>query len=209
MLEIRESPYRITQPMKRVGKRGEGRWQTISYEQLLQEICDGGDLFGEGAVEGLRLLRNLTTPLDAAHPEFGPRANQLLVTNASDEGCDHIIKRFALNSFGTRNFGHHGSYCDYSFRAGSGALMHDLDKNAHMKPDLEAVEFVLYIGTSPAQSGNPFKRQARQLAAARTQTGFSYVVVAPSQPVSTSLAAGENNRWLPIRDPLDPGAAAL
>ncbi|MDA6077788.1 hypothetical protein O0544_20395 [Edwardsiella anguillarum] len=26
MLEIRESPYRITQPMKRVGKRGEGRW---------------------------------------------------------------------------------------------------------------------------------------------------------------------------------------
>ncbi len=207
MLEIRESPYRITQPMKRVGKRGEGRWQTISYEQLLQEICDGGDLFGEGPVEGLRSLRDLTTPLDAAHPEFGPRANQLLVTNASDEGRDHIIKRFALNSFGTRNFGHHGSYCGYSFRAGSGALMHDLDKNAHMKPDLEAVEFVLYIGTSPAQSGNPFKRQARQLAAARTQTGFSYVVVAPSQPVSTSLAAGDNNRWLPIRPGTDAALA--
>ena len=26
MLEIRNSPYRITQPLKRVGKRGEGKW---------------------------------------------------------------------------------------------------------------------------------------------------------------------------------------
>ncbi|MFS6804423.1 tetrathionate reductase subunit A [Edwardsiella tarda] len=207
MLEIRESPYRITQPMKRVGKRGEGRWQTISYEQLLHEICEGGDLFGEGPVEGLRALRDLQTPLDPAHPEFGPRANQLLVTNAGDEGRDHIIKRFAMNSFGSRNFGHHGSYCGYAFRAGSGALMQDLEKNAHMKPDLEAVEFVLYIGTSPAQSGNPFKRQARQLAAARSQPGFSYVVVAPSQPLSTSLAAGANNRWIPIRSGSDAALA--
>ena len=46
MLEIRNSPYRITQPLKRVGKRGEGRWQPISYEQLLEEIVEGGDLFG-------------------------------------------------------------------------------------------------------------------------------------------------------------------
>ena len=38
--------------------------------------------------------------------------------------------------------------------------MNDLDKNPHVKPDWEQVEFALFMGTSPAQSGNPFKRRA-------------------------------------------------
>lgn len=37
--------------------------------------------------------------------------------------------------------------------------MGDLDKNTHVKPDWDNVEFALFMGTSPAQSGNPFKRQ--------------------------------------------------
>ncbi len=62
MLEIQNSPYRITQPLKRVGKRGEGKWEPISYEQLISEITEGGDLFGEGEVEGLRSIRDIETP---------------------------------------------------------------------------------------------------------------------------------------------------
>ncbi|GKX64470.1 tetrathionate reductase subunit A [Pragia fontium] len=203
MLELRNSPYRITQPLKRVGKRGEGQWQTISYEQLLQEIIEGGDLFGEGHVDGLRAIRDVETPLDSQNPEYGPKANQLLVTNASDEGRDDIIKRFTFNSFGTRNFSNHGAYCGFSFRAGSGALMNDLDKYAHVKPDIENVQFALFIGMSPAQAGNPFKRQARQLASARTRPDFEYVVVSPALPASSSLSAGDNNRWLPIKPGTD------
>ncbi len=204
MLEIRNSPYRITQPLKRVGKRGEGKWQPISYEQLIEEVVEGGDLFGEGYVEGLRAIRDIKTPLDADNPEYGPKSNQLLVTNAGNEGRDDILKRFAFNSYGTRNFGHHGSYCGYAFRAGSGALMNDLKKFAHLKPDLDNAEFVLFIGMSPAQAGNPFKRQARQLAKARTDGSLNYVVVTPSLPAgSSSLAAGDNNRWLPIKTGTD------
>ncbi|MFN6887581.1 hypothetical protein ACK4SH_38635, partial [Proteus mirabilis] len=69
-------------------------------------------------------------------------------------------------------FGAHGSYCGLAYRAGSGALMNDLDKNAHVKPDWDHVEFALFLGTSPAQSGNPFKRQGRQLANARIRGSF-------------------------------------
>ncbi|MGF1868845.1 tetrathionate reductase subunit A [Photobacterium indicum] len=203
MLEIRNSPYRITQPLKRVGKRGEGKWTSISYEQLLTEVTEGGDLFDEGHVDGLKAIRDLTTPVDPNNPEYGPKANQLLVTNAGNEGRDDILKRFAFNSFGTRNFGHHGSYCGYAFRAGSGALMNDLDKFSHVKPDLDNTEFALFIGMSPAQAGNPFKRQARQLANARTNGSFEYVVVAPALPASSSLAAGVNNNWLPIKPGTD------
>lgn len=203
MLELRDSPYRITQPLKRVGKRGEGKWQRISYDQLINEIIEGGDLFGEGHVDGLRAIRDTETPLDSQNLEYGPKANQLLVTNASDEGRDDIIKRFTFNSFGTRNFSNHGSYCGFSFRAGSGALMNDLDNYSHVKPDIENVKFALFIGMSPAQAGNPFKRQARQLASARSRVDFEYVVVAPVLPASSSLSAGDNNHWIPIKPGTD------
>ncbi|VFS16450.1 tetrathionate reductase subunit A [Salmonella enterica subsp. enterica serovar Typhimurium] len=46
-----------------------------------------------------------------------------------------FLRRFALNSFGSKNFGAHGAYCGLAYRAGSGALMGDLDKNPHVKPD--------------------------------------------------------------------------
>ncbi|EOA7128489.1 tetrathionate reductase subunit TtrA, partial [Yersinia enterocolitica] len=54
LLEGVDSPYRITEPMKRAGPRGSGKWQRISFEQLVAEVTEGGDLFGEGPVEGLR-----------------------------------------------------------------------------------------------------------------------------------------------------------
>lgn len=197
LLEGLYSPLRILEPMKRVGKRGEGKWQRISFEQLIKEVVEGGDLFGEGHVEGLRAIYAPTTPIDPQHPGFGPKSNQLLVTNTSDEGRDTFLRRFALNSFGSKNFGAHGAYCGLSYRAGSGALMGDLDKNLHVKPDWDNVEFALFMGTSPAQSGNPFKRQARQLASARLRTDFHYVVVTPALPLTTVLA-DDRGHWLPV-----------
>ncbi|WP_312581387.1 tetrathionate reductase subunit TtrA [Atlantibacter hermannii] len=196
-LEALYSPLRILEPMKRVGKRGEGKWQRISFEQLITEVVEGGDLFGEGHVDGLRAIRDLQTPIDPAHPGFGPKANQLLVTNTSDDGRDTFLRRFAQNSFGSKNFGAHGAYCGLSYRAGSGALMNDLDKNPHVKPDWEHVEFALFMGTSPAQSGNPFKRQASELASARLRDNFSYVVVAPALPLTTVMA-DPRGQWLPL-----------
>jgi len=209
-LEGLYSPLRILEPMKRVGKRGEGKWQRISFEQLINEVVEGGDLFGEGHVDGLRDIYAPTTPIDPQHPGFGPQSNQLLVTNTSDDGRDTFLRRFALNSFGSKNFGAHGSYCGLAYRAGSGALMGDLDKNTHVKPDWDNVEFALFMGTSPAQSGNPFKRQARQLSSARLRNDFSYVVVAPALPLTTvlaepwSLVTGDPRQRLRAGDGDDP-----
>ncbi|WP_045442241.1 tetrathionate reductase subunit TtrA [Citrobacter sp. S-77] len=206
LLEGLYSPLRILEPMKRVGKRGEGKWQRISFEQLIKEVVEGGDLFGEGHVDGLRAIHDPNTPIDASHPGFGPKSNQLLVTNTSDEGRDTFLRRFALNSFGSKNFGAHGAYCGLAYRAGSGALMGDLDKNTHVKPDWDNVEFALFMGTSPAQSGNPFKRQARQLASARLRNDFQYVVVAPALPLTTVLA-DDRGHWQPVRPGSDSALA--
>lgn len=197
-LEGINSPYRITQPLKRVGKRGEGKWQTISFEQLIAEVVHGGDLFGEGHIDGLNAIRNLTDLVDPQNPDYGPKANQLLVTFAGPEGRQPLLQRFATKSFGTLNFDSHGSYCGASYRCGSGAFMNDFS-NPHAKPDWDHSEFILFIGTSPAQSGNPFKRQARQLAKRRSDdSAFDYVVVSPRLEL-TSTHATQNNRWIPIK----------
>ncbi len=67
-----------------------------------------------------------------------------------------------------------------------------------MKPDWDHVEFALFLGTSPAQSGNPFKRQGRQLANARIRGSFNYVVVAPVLPLTTTLA-NDHGHWVPVQ----------
>jgi tetrathionate reductase subunit A len=48
--------------LKRAGKRGENKWQTIPFDQAVQEIVNGGDLFGEGQVDGLKDIVVLRDP---------------------------------------------------------------------------------------------------------------------------------------------------
>ena len=36
--------------------RGAGQWVTLPFDQAVSEIVEGGDLFGEGPVEGMRAL---------------------------------------------------------------------------------------------------------------------------------------------------------
>ncbi|MFG0640162.1 tetrathionate reductase subunit A [Delftia sp. WSY_22] len=205
MLEHQSAPHRVLTPLKRVGPRGSGRWQSISFEQLVQEVCEGGDLFGEGQVDGLRAIWDPKTPLDADNPEFGPRSNQLLVTDASNEGRAQLLRRFAGPSFGTVNVSNHGAYCGQSFRVGAAAALGDLPGMPHGKPDWSHASFGLFIGAAPAQSGNPFQRQGRELAEARSREDnrFRYVVVSPVLPTSSSLAAGSGNRWLAVKPASD------
>lgn len=205
MLAHQKAPHRVLTPLKRVGPRGSGQWQSISLEQLVQEICEGGDLFGEGHVDGLRAIRDVHTLIDPDNPEYGPRSNQLLMTDSANEGRTPLINRFARQAFGTVNVANHGSYCGQSYRVGTGAALGDLAGLPHGKPDWQHSRFGLFIGTAPAQSGNPFQRQGRELAAARSrdEQTYQYVVVSPVLPMSSSHAAGDNNRWLPIKPATD------
>ncbi|MCI2394486.1 molybdopterin dinucleotide binding domain-containing protein [Aliiroseovarius sediminis] len=200
-----DSPHRVLNVMKRVGPRGSGEWETIPFEQAIEEICEGGDLFNEGHVDGLRAINDYDTPLDPDAPELGPKTNQLLVMESTDYGRSAILKRFAFNAFGTRNYGHHGSYCGLAFRMGAGAVMNDLMTNAHTKPDFANAEFALFVGTAPSQAGSPFKRQGRMIADARTK-GLEYVVVDPALNASVVNSAQGSN-WVPVRPGTDTAFA--
>ena len=61
-------PYRIVKVLKRAGRRGENKWIVIPFDQAVQEIVEGGDLFknvpGEETrkVEGLKDIWALKDP---------------------------------------------------------------------------------------------------------------------------------------------------
>ena len=82
MLAHQTAPHRVLTPLKRVGPRGAGRWQSISLEQLVKEISEGGDLFGEGHVEGLAAIRDMRTLIDLSVNETLSRTIMTAVTTA-------------------------------------------------------------------------------------------------------------------------------
>lgn len=203
VLENMTSPFRVTQPLKRVGPRNGGRWEPISFEQLVEEVVEGGDLFGEGQVEGLRTLRDLKTPIDPAQPEFGARVNQVVLIDSVDDGRRSFAQRFLKSAYGSNNYAGHGGYCGGAYRSGSGAMFGDFKKMPHAKPDFDNAEFIIFIGTAPANAGNPFKRQGAQLARARSDGSLNYVVVDPVLNHSDNMATADRGRWVPIRPGTD------
>jgi tetrathionate reductase subunit A len=55
-IETLYDPYRIVKVLKRKPgtQRGSGQWVTIDFNKAIDEIVEGGDLFGEGPVQGLK-----------------------------------------------------------------------------------------------------------------------------------------------------------
>ena len=72
-------PDRITTPLKRAGARGEGKWKPISWDQLIQEVTEGGKLFAEigedREIEGFKAVHDTETPMNAEQPSLGPISN--------------------------------------------------------------------------------------------------------------------------------------
>lgn len=75
-------PYRLVSVVKRKPgtPRGGGEWVTISFEDAIREIVEGGDLFGEGHVPGLRESYALTDPTVAKQMADAVKAIQAAKT---------------------------------------------------------------------------------------------------------------------------------
>ncbi len=61
-VQVLYDPYRIRKVLKRVGPRGSGKWVTIEWDQFIDEVVNGGKLFGEGHVDGLKDIYKLRDP---------------------------------------------------------------------------------------------------------------------------------------------------
>lgn len=104
---------RILVPLKRAGKRGEGKWKPISWEKAVKETVEGGQLFADlgekQTIEGFKKVRDVKTLIDPEQPEFGTKSNQLVFIGGRNDGRTISAVRFT-QAFGTVNwFNHHVS----------------------------------------------------------------------------------------------------
>jgi len=115
-LQSAYDPYRIVSVLKRKPgtKRGEGQWVTIPFEKAIEEIVEGGDLFGEGKVEGFRALyalkdakvaKEMKAAVDAIWAEKDPEKKQALVKEFQTKFKDHLDVLIDPNhpDFGPKN----------------------------------------------------------------------------------------------------------
>ncbi len=186
-VQVVYDPYRIKQPLKRVGPRGSGQWKAITWEQAFQEIA-----------AKLKPLRDLNTLIDPAAPELGPIANQVLYSpGRTIEGG--FTDRIWGNGFGTINRREdHTSICETSHHVANELVTWDETRNSgrknHFKPDIVEAKYIMLFGSSFLEANFPLVALGRKLMDFRAKGG-KYVVVDPRFSNTAALA----HRWVPIK----------
>lgn len=179
-IQVLYNPFRIKEPLKRVGPRGSGQWETISWDQAFQEI-------GQRLLE----LRDLTTPVDPDAPELGPKANMVVFSGGRNQhGQKEFTDRFWGEVFGTINKRHdHTTVCEASHHVAY-KIATGKDKGS---TDLANCEFVLWFGADPCSANFPFVAQSRKLINMLARGG-KLALVDPRMNVAASKATW----WLPV-----------
>jgi tetrathionate reductase subunit A len=175
-------PYRLKEPLKRVGPRGGGQWETISWDQAFAEI---------GAK--LAQYRDLVTDVDPAAPELGKKVNQIMFSGGRNQQS-RFTDLFWKNVVGTANARHdHTSICEESHHTAHELMTGNGIESAfkdHTKPDLAHAEWILWIGSDPCSANFPFLPIARKVCMSWTRGATSRRPRAsgfPSRPARTPL----------------------
>jgi tetrathionate reductase subunit A len=191
-------PHRLRQPLKRVGERGAGQWQAISWEQAFSEIA-----------AKLVQYRDLNTPMDPEAPDLGPKVNQIVFSGGRNQQSA-FTDVFFKNIIGTVNSRHdHTSICETSHHIahelttgwGDAAPFLTSGYKNHSKPDLPNAEVVLWFGTDPCAANFTFVAIARKFIEMARRGGKIYVVD-PRCNVAASKAT-----WVPIKPGTDAALA--
>ncbi len=199
--------YRLRMPLKRNGPRGSGKFVSISWEQLIREVAEGGKLFAhlgdERHYPGLKEVLS-DEPLDSKAPELGPRRNQFVwITGRSQGGRKHFIKRFVQQAVGSINCIGHTDICGLGFRMGNFAFTDG--KQVELKADLWEAKYILVFGANLYAALQPGPTTAGSVLAERAAAGeVKFVIIDPRAHEATAGAA----EWVPIKPGKD-GALAL
>ncbi len=201
------NPYRLIRPLKRTGPRGSGRFAPIAWEQLIEEVSQGGKLFGElgeeRSVPGLAALDS-DAPIDASDPGLGPKRNGFVfISGRMQNGRKEFIDRFVKDAFGSANRIGHTDICGLGFRMGNLALTEG--KQVELKADPWGAEYILVFGANIYEALQPGVNTYGAAVARRSAAGeLSFAVVDP-RAQNSSVHARE---WVPII-PGQDGAFAM
>ncbi|MFZ5945193.1 MAG: molybdopterin-dependent oxidoreductase [Bacillota bacterium] len=190
-------PLRIVTPLKRNGPRGSDQWKPISWEQLIEEVVEGGELFSEIGenryIEGFRKVRS-TKLIDPQQPELGPKSNQLSMIYGGGGGQEPrpaFCKRW-LRSYGSVNYSDHSDICQLPWYFGQ---LYGTDfKTDNCRPDYDSTRFVLAMGITIFEGAKPGLLGVTSRVVERVNKGdLKVVYVNPKAPKTQSA------KWVPIR----------
>lgn len=198
-VQVLYDPYRIKHPLKRVGARGAGQWQAISWDVAFAEIA--------AAINNvIPTATRLTTPINALFPRLGPIANGLMVSpgRLSD---GNYLERIFKNTYGTANFRlDHTSICETSHHVSNELMTWDVaagkGRKNHFKPDVIGADYFIMFGANYLEANFPMLGLARKVVEAK-KAGKKLVVVDPR----FSNSAAKADAWVPARPGTDAAVA--
>jgi len=201
------SPYRLVKPLKRSGPRGSGKFETIEWDQLINEVCEGGKLFshlGEKQnVEGMNSLIS-KDPANDRDPSLGTKRNSFVfMTGRLQAGRKEFIDRFVKSSVGSKNRIGHTDICGLGFRIGNWALTGQ--KQVELKADPLNAEFILVLGANIYEAMQPGLNTYGAMVAKRSSENSLKFSIA--DPRATKALANASD-WLPVKPGKD-GALAM
>ncbi len=173
-------PDRLLFPLKRVGARGEGRWERISWEEALGLLVDGGEIAGR-RVKGLRQLREEGTP------------EKFMFHYGRTVGSDWLILMgYFLPAYGTATIGDHNSICLAAGAAASGLT------GGSRFSDFGEARIILNFGGSVLEAHVDHLPTAERCADALARGVKMYTF-----DVRLSNTAAKSTEWIPVKPGTD------
>ena len=175
-LQLYHNDKRLTRPLKRVGARGEGRFEPIGWDQALDEIA-----------ERLKKLR----------ADWGPEALALYVGTRTGILTKNAYTRLFGQMWGTPNVEGTDPFCaagkNLSYQITQGSVG---SGNSYTAGDMGSAELYLYLGDNQAETRPVYFGMINDW---RIRNKAKMVVVDPRLTVTASKA----DRWLAIRPGTD------
>jgi anaerobic selenocysteine-containing dehydrogenase/Fe-S-cluster-containing dehydrogenase component len=175
-VQLHTSDKRLTEPMKRVGKRGENKFEPISWDQALDEIA-----------EKLKALRD----------KYGSEALALFSGTRTGIMVNRGYLRLFAQMWGTPNIESTEAFCSagknmaYTLIQGVGG-----SGNSYTEGDMGSAEMYVFIGDNQAETRPVYFGMINDW---RLRNGARMVAVDPRFTVTASKA----DEWLAIRPGAD------
>lgn len=180
-------PDRLNYPMKRVGKRGEGKFKRISWEEAFDAIADNlKRIVGQYGNEAVYI--NYTSGIVGGN-----------ITRSSPNAS--LVARL-MNCYG----GYLSQYGTYSTAQIACAMPYTYGSNeGNSTSDIEHSKLVVMFGNNPAETRMSGGGITYYLEQAREHSHARMIVIDPRY---TDTAAGREDEWIPIRPGTDAALVA-
>ncbi len=166
-------PDRILHPMRRVGKRGEGKWKRISWDEALTEVT-----------ARLKKLRDAGTP-----EKFCFQYGRMKASHSK------VIKSLFLGNYGTGTIGNHTSICE-----GGKWTAQELTWGGHYDNwDFDNTEYVVNFGSNLFEAHTNHIPVSHRLMARIAERKIRMVTF----DVRLSNTAAKSDEWVPIKPGTD------